>query len=370
MIDVRAIQDLAAKYDVPFEDVLFMSLNISGVDFECGYDRMRTQLRLNNNQLFEYAIKKGDLDYYLAMPVLHTSPFKIRHEQLFLGADKIGETFGATEDQCNSHYVRRNATAININTNLRTNCRGCKFCYTAYQVSNGEYRLTSVEDFNNFFDGIMVKYSLNDLASIHQLSVVTGCYSKTDELVESLVNMKASATSYGFKGRIFYLGSQLADPTVLESLRDIKPFGLTFSVEVFERRDILRRNKRAISLSQVKETLIAAKELGFNASIAYVLGLEPLDVVEKYFTMFKDYTNKFPTINTLQVHRQQLNTGLEVDGADRLEYYLRARKSLEKIFKDTAMRPLVWENYRGLWFLKFADEELFGCRSPEPPTSF
>jgi len=370
MTSVRSIQDMALKYDVPFEDALLVSFNVNGVDFECGYDRMRTLLRLNNNTLFEYATKKGDLDYYLAMPVHRNSPFTIRGNQLFLGTTKIGETFGATEDQCSSHYVRRNATAININTNLRTNCRGCKFCYTAYQVSNGEYRLNSVEDFNNFFDGFMIKYSLTDLAGIRQLSVVTGCYLMTDELIAALINLRTSATGYGFKGKIFYLGSQLSTPDALERLRDIGSFGLTFSVEVFERRDILRRNKRSIGLAQIKETLETAKELGFSASIAYVLGLETLDVVEKYLAEFKGSISKFPTINTLQVHRQQMDAGLVAEGADKLDYYLEARKRIEGIFQDTDMRPLVWENYRGLWFLKFADEELFGCRFPEPLTSF
>lgn len=365
MLSVKMIQALADKYGIPFEDILLIALNISGVDFECGYDRMRTALRLNNGDLFEYAIKKGDIDYYLAMPVHHDSLFKIRNKQLFLGMDKIGEVFGPTEDQCNSHYVRRNVTSINLNTNLRTSCRGCEFCYAAYQISNGEYRLQKTEDFDNFFVGFMAKYNLSSLRTIKQLSIVTGCYPDCDELIDTILNLKESAEKRGFEGRIFYLGSQIIGANAISRLSEIGKFGLCFSVEVFERRDILRTNKQAIDLEQIKETLLMAKELGFDSTISYVLGLESLEVVEKHFLEIRDYINKFPTINTLQIHRRQLHSGLFADGSSNIEYYLMARKIIERIFQTTDMRPLVWENYRGLWFMRFADEELFGCRFPE-----
>jgi len=370
MLSVQEIKELSEQCQVPFEDALLIALNTNGVDFECGYDRMRTALRLSNGSLFSYAIKKGDLDYYLAMPVHHNSPFKIRNGYLFLVSDEIGEVHGTKEDQCNSHYVRRNVTSININTNLRTNCRGCDFCYTAYQVSNGEYKLSSVSDFDNFFEGIMLRYSLGSLKSIQQLSVVTGCYIRADELIKTLLNLKESATKYDFGGKIFYLGSQLVGTKDLMSIQDIKPFGLCFSVEVFEKRNILRGNKRSIGLAKAQETLLIANDLGYESTISYVLGLEPLDIVEKYFCEFKDFINKFPTINTLQVHRQQLAKGLGVYGPNRLKYFLQARLAIESIFLDTDMRPLVWENYRGLWFLRFAEEELSGCRYPRPITSF
>lgn len=50
--------------------------------------------------------------------------------------------------------------------------------------------------------------------------------------------------------------------------------------------------------------------------------------------------------------------------ARRLEYFLEARKMLEGIFLSTDLRPLVWEDYRSLWFLKFGNETLLGIRTP------
>lgn len=44
--------------------------------------------------------------------------------------------------------------------------------------------------------------------------------------------------------------------------------------------------------------------------------------------------------------------------ASRLEYYLKSRQEIEKIFKEKNYRPKRWENYRPLWYKYFADEEL------------
>ena len=44
--------------------------------------------------------------------------------------------------------------------------------------------------------------------------------------------------------------------------------------------------------------------------------------------------------------------------ASHLEYYLKSRQEIEKIFKDESYRPKRWENYRPLWYKCFADEEL------------
>lgn len=41
-----------------------------------------------------------------------------------------------------------------------------------------------------------------------------------------------------------------------------------------------------------------------------------------------------------------------------LEFYIKSRIEIEKIFKDTGMRPKRWKNYRPLWYKYFSDEIL------------
>lgn len=45
-----------------------------------------------------------------------------------------------------------------------------------------------------------------------------------------------------------------------------------------------------------------------------------------------------------------------------IEYYIKARKILEEMFKDTPLRPKPWENYRSLWYLTFDNEVLYDIR--------
>jgi len=91
--------------------------------------------------------------------------------------------------------------------------------------------------------------------------------------------------------------------------------------------------------------------------------LEPLKTVGKYFESMKQFINKFPTINILQIHKYHSPKLLDSEAYD-IEYFLKARKIVEDIYSRTNMRPLVWENYISLWFLKFEDEILMGTRTP------
>lgn len=119
MLDINVIARLAEKYSVPLEDVLFIALNINGVNFECDYNRMRMAFHLADSNLFDYAKQRGELDYYFALPVNQNSPFAITGDVLLLQNAVIGQAIGPTEDICDSHYPRRKGTSLNINPNSR-----------------------------------------------------------------------------------------------------------------------------------------------------------------------------------------------------------------------------------------------------------
>ena len=363
MLDINVIARLAEKYGVPLEDVLFIALNVNGVSFECDYNRMRMAFHLADSSLFDYAKQRGELDYYFALPVNHNSPFIMADNVLLLQNTVVGQAIGPTEDICDSHYPRRKGTSLNINPNSRTSCRGCEFCYTAYQVPYDRKRLKTEADLKDFFEGWMMQYGLASLAHLIQVSVVTGCYESSDDLCWFLRTLKKVLTEYQFAGKIFYLGSQITSQEQLRSLVEIQPFGVCLSLETFERRDLLRDKKRAISLQDACEAMDFAQELGHEANFSYIVGLESLRMIKYHFNCFKDHVNKFPTINTLQMHKYHQATLMD-PAAHRLEYYLDARQILEQLFAQTSLRPLVWEDYRSLWFLTFNQESLHGIRTP------
>ena len=186
MLNIDVIVRLSEKYGVPLEDVLFIALNVNGVNFECDYNRMRMAFRLADAGLFSYAKQRGELDYYFALPVNQRSPFVLVNNQLSLQGVHIGQAVGPTEDICNSHYHRRNGTVLNMNPNSRTSCRGCKFCYTAYQVPCDRKKLKDEPDLKSFFESWMIKYGLADLSHLVQVAVVTGCYDDSEEICRGL----------------------------------------------------------------------------------------------------------------------------------------------------------------------------------------
>ena len=363
MIDISTLAQLSEMYCVPLEDVLFIALNINGVNFECDYNRMRMAFRLTESNLFDYAGQRGELDYYFALPVNKASPFVMTDNILLLQGTVIGQAISPTEDICDSHYPRRKGTSLNINPNSRTSCRGCQFCYTAYQIPRDRKKLKDDPDLREFFENWLLSHGLTDLSHLIKVSVVTGCYENSDDLCRFLLSLKRVLTGYRFTGKIFYLGSQTTTNEQLISLTAIQPLGICFSLETFERRDLLRDKKRIVSLQDACESMDFARSLGHEVNFSYIVGMEPLRVMEHHFGYLREHVNKFPTVNTLQMHKYHQATVMDPD-AIHLEYYLKARQILERLFAGTNMKPLVWENYRSLWFLTFDGNPLCGIRTP------
>ena len=363
MLNINTIAQPAERYSIPLEDVLFITLNVNGVDFECGYNRMRMAFRLADSKLFEYAKRRGELDYYFALPVNQDSPFAIVDNILSLQNTVIGQAIGPTEDICDSHYPRRNGTVLNMNSNSRTSCHGCQFCYTAYQIPYDRKRLRTDGDLREFFEDWMDKYGLTDLSHLIEIAVVTGCYESGEAVCRFLLTLKRVLQEYKFSEKIFYLGSQITTQEHLRSIGEIQPFGICFSLETFEHRELLRKDKRVLSLQDACESMDFARSLGYEVTFSYIVGMESLRVMEYHFNHFREHINKFPIINTLQLHKYHQATLRDLE-AHRLEYYLNTRLILERLFGPTEMRPLVWENYRSLWFLTFGKEELHGIRKP------
>jgi len=365
MVNITQIKTLSEKYEVPLEDVLFIALNLYGVKMDVTYNRMRTSFHLNgNDSAFSYASVLGELDYYFALAINHKSPFQISKGVLYLDNYDVGKTIGATEDFCDSHYPRRLGTSLNINPNSRTSCRGCEFCYTAYQVPHDRKRMETEQDINEFFFNWIEKHKLPDLSHLIQVSVVTGCYQTEEDLIKFLLTLNHVLNDFHFQGRIFYLGSMLVSSESIQTLRKIPSFGYCVSLECFERRHMLKESKRILTLDRAKKIMLEGIESGMEVNYTYVVGIEPIEVFLPYMIEFLKFTTKFPTINILQLHQQHNSDLLDPTAVD-LSYFLEARIKIENIFQQTEMRPLVWEDYRSLWYLRFGPEVLKGYRVPE-----
>jgi hypothetical protein len=363
-LSLSTLGEYANRFQIPVEDALFAAINLYGLDWDVTFSRMRTALRLSQRPEFVTAEELDERNFYLALPVRRGSPFHLRDGALFVGSAEVGMALGATEDYCDSHYQRRMGTSLNINPNTRTSCRGCDFCYTAYQVPLDRQRMITPADIRQFFLEWMGANELEDLTHLLQVSVVTGCYHNEAQLVRFLTWLRSVMAEWGFQGRVFYLGSTLTDPHALARLSREGPFGYCVSLECFERRDLLHSSKRSLSLNDIAETMRACVDLGIEVNYTYIVGLEPIASFIPHMTDFMEFTNKFPTINLLQLH-QQHDSQLRDGTATSLDYYFEARRQIEALYQGTSLRPQAWEDYRSLWYLHFAGEPLEGPRFPE-----
>lgn len=363
MLNIAVIARLSEQYHMPLEDVLFIALNVHGVKLDCEYGRIRMDFRLADSELFGYAKERGEFNYFFALPVNPDSEFTLAGDVLSLNGTLIGQAINPMEDVSDLYYFRRKKTVLNFNPNSRSSCAGCRFCYTSRLTPNDEQKIETDADLKIFFENWMSRYGFTDLSHLIQISVVTGNYRNSDDLCRFLLELKRAVREYRFGGKIFYLGSQIATTEQLSRLAEIQPFGVCFSLEVFDRRNLLRRDKKALELKDARDAMDFARKLGHEVNFSYIVGMEPLQVLEEHFICFRDHVNKFPTINTFQKHKFQGPTLMD-PSADRLEYFLDARRILERLFGQMSMRPLVWEDYRSLWFLTFGRELLHGIRTP------
>lgn len=365
--NIKHLIRLSSKYNIPAEDLLLLDLNLSGVKLNLQSGRVRFELESTSKDIFSLAHSRNIFNFYLAVPTVEQSSYFFRNGNLFLDKHLIGKALGVTEDFCDSSYPRRGGTVLNINPNARTSCRGCKFCYTAFQVSRDKERMLSDDKLRSFLKNWIKKFDVVDLSHLIQVAIVTGCFSNEKNVIDFLKMAKNVLSEFSFKGELFYFGSQINSKKALLELEKVKPFGICFSLECFDNKNreyLLRDVKQQLHLNTIKELSIFANNMGIRTNFSYIIGLEPLETIKNGFYEFLPYINSFPIINAFQVHKEQRK--LRYNKANKIDYYIKARKIIEDIFIQTALRPRPWENYRSLWYLKFGNEFLDDIRTPLP----
>jgi len=347
------VEELSKKYNIPIEDIILIALNCCGIQANIPEKRIRFKLKLNScKELF-----------YLAICVnTRESPFFMKNNKLFLYDKEIGNVIERENDTCDSSYFRRNKTVLTLNSNSRSKCRGCKFCGTYDQDSEDINNLLAEDRLSKRINEILKLNSLKDLSNLIEVSICTGCFNNEEDALNHILMLRRVLKNFGFYKEIKYIGSQIISQRSFKILRNIRPFSLYLTLECFTRRkELLKHYKANISISKAKRILRSSISNGFNTTILYILGLDPIDVVIDKFKEFYFYMNRFPIINLFQNYLSQQET-LRISDAKNIEYYLKARKELEKIFHNSNLKPRPWENYRPLWYLAFNGKKINDIR--------
>jgi len=344
---------LCEKYNINIDEVIQIDLNRCGVYLKNGEVKEDFRVRFKGQILDDY-------ETWYALPVRSKldTPFSVYDGGIYFYDIQIGVSKDLTLDTCESSY-QRGPNLLNLNSRSRSNCGGCTACVHNYHnlydstVLKDKKQIKTKDDINEFFDAKHL-----DVSKLVQIAVVTGLFKSEEEIVEHMSLINEVAKQRGFSGELMYFGCQVNSEDALSQLANLGNFYLIYALDNFTKRDmLLSKTKSLITLENAKETLLRAKKKGIDTSIAYISGIDPLEEMVKGFKFLKESLSRFPIINIYQI--QTLSQASIIDEkAKNLEFYLKSRQELEKIFKDVELRPKRWENYRPLWYKYFDCEKL------------
>lgn len=349
-LSLTDVAGLAAQHAVPVEDALLISVNLYGIASEHQRHRARVHLRLRC---------VPEVPWMVIVPLNAVgSPFQLVGDDLLLDGELVAGVERIDADEAVGGYFRDGGRTATLNPNARSRCTGCAFCPNTLEAA-ADPRLAEERGLRELLSALGEQHPSGDLRELQEVTVSTGCFEREDLALGHLSALRSALTEQDVSARIGILTSVIRSRRAFEELDSTTaPFVLRLTAECFTRRDLLlKASKAELSSERMSEVLDSAKEAGHGTSFTCVVGLDDLPSLEAGVMALVPHTTEFPNFQIYQAHNT-IMSGLRVPGAGDLEFYLRARRTIEKIMSPSGLRPAAWECYRPLWYFTFNGEPL------------
>lgn len=350
---VEQLSALSEQFGVPFMDVMLIAANAEGARPLRDYPRARMQLKPTDSDEVWQIILPFDNEH---------SRFEVAGGALKFEGEPVADVVALENDDVVLTYLRAGGNSITLNTHSRSRCTGCMFCPNVIEDASDD-TLTSEGQLAELLEWLQADNGWPDLSHAEVITVCSGCFHYPAMAIEHMSSLRRAAERFGFQGRLHLLSSVLRDRDDLARLREeCGPFHLTLTLECFERRQLLLKDTKAsLTLERSAEIMDDCRDLDILADFTYVAGLDSFDTAVKGVSFLAPHVGTFPRIQVYQAHNDYMRRARHRDAED-LSYFLRLRGELETVFEPTGLAPRSWENYRPLWYSRFADRPVAGPR--------
>src|SRR5215211_5325330 len=348
------VDRLARRHRVPIEDVLLIALNLYGVDSIEAHNRARLTLSLT---------RAPDERFLVVVPFNRTdSPFRLYEDTLTLDGAPVAQIRSVDADAAIGGYFRAGGKVLTLNPNARSRCTGCAFCPTTLEVA-ADPRMSADSELTELLRALAAQSPRGELAGVREVTVSTGCFEREVLAVRHLRSLRRALAAEGLHARVGFLSSVLRSDQAFATLgAEVAPFLLYVTVECFTRRELMLKSSKAdLTAAEMPSLLRRARRAGIDTSFNYVVGLDALTAVDEHVRKLAPHVSVFPNFQVFQAHTRFMES-LRTRDASELEFYLRARRELERIFAPLGLRPESWRNYRPLWYFEYAGTPLTGPR--------
>ena len=345
LTDLDHLARVSNQYEIKPEEILLIAINASGLANHHPSRRMRFR--------FTPFGHKDDPVYLIPSFGRRNSPFFIKNESLYFQNTPVGQVEYLQDDDIVLGYFRNGHSNLTLNTNARSSCTGCMFCYTRLDPAS-DPRIRVVDELTAYFEFLKENRNWDDFSPIDKISVCSGCFNNETFAIKHMEMVKKVATKYGFSGELHILTSVIRSIEGLDYIANqLSPFHLTLTIECFNNRlEILKRTKADLNFKKMVALLAYAKNVGIKTDFTYIVGLDPIEESIEYIAELKEHITTFPRFQIYQAHNS-FQDSYRTPGSDCIEFFLTFRKQLEDLFRATSIRPKSWENYRPLWYYSF-----------------
>jgi len=235
-----------------------------------------------------------------------------------------------------------------LNVNFHPKCGGCDFCQYGYrteQLGN----ISSEEGFNR----IKEETKIEDLGQIKEIAIVTGRFGSEDSMKKHVLDVISSSEERGFKGRIFYMGSELmSNASLSEILKRLgnNPERLRYAYTIekfFNRSSIMHGIKGTKTYPEILEEIKYLNGTGLIGKLeyTYIVGVEDFDDFKRGSLELAEIA--LPHLSILR--RTGQNSNLSTICRDYSEngayYTCQVRKHYEELYGG----KILGNNFANLW---------------------